>query len=144
MALYRLYLTAAIGAMLKRGEGCATTTDRWVDVAGQYIDKGVLDAILDNFTDIEALNSALSDFNSQYDNVAHGWALALLAEQLGKSPSADDIATAIAEAEAAQKALQKITDTDRAADTSAAMSVGYGIDSVDKEEVLADFRAVQG
>lgn len=143
VVLYRLYLTAAIGAMLKSGEGCATT-GKWVDVAGQYIDKSVLDAILDNFTDIEALNSALSDFNSQYDNAAHGWALALLAEQLGKNPSADDIATAIAEAEAAQKALQKITNTDHAADTSPAMSVGYGIDSVDKEEALADFRAVQG
>lgn len=144
VALYNLYLTAAIGAMLKRGEGCATTTGKWVDVAGQYIDKSVVNRILDNFTDIDTLNREFAAFAAQYDNAAHSWALALLAEQLGKSPTTEDIATAIAEAEAAQAALQKITDADHAADTSDAMSVGYGIDSTEKEEILADFRAVQG
>ena len=135
VALYNLYLTAALGAMARCGNGSATTASQWVDVAGQYIDKSVLDAILDSFTDINALNSALSDFNSQYENAARGWALAYM----GKEPSAEDIAAA----EAAQEALQRITDADRTADTSPAMSVGYGIDSTEIDEILADFNTVQ-
>jgi hypothetical protein len=136
--LYNSAIAASIGMMLQAGDfsrASAESCGEWVDIAGQYIDKSVLDAILDSFTDINALNSALSDFNSQYENAARGWALAYM----GKEPTAEDIAAA----EAAQEALQRITDTDRTADTSPAMSVGYGIDSTEIDEILADFNAVQ-
>ena len=144
IALYNLYLTAAIGQMLKVGESCATNCSKWVDVAGQYIEKSTLDGVLDNdIISLEELNNTFKSFAANYDNAAHGWALAILADRLGKTPTAEDIETAIAAAESACAELKKITDADHDADLSPKMSIGYGIDSVDKDEILQDFNAVQ-
>ena len=144
IALYNLYLTAAIGQMLKVGESCATNCSKWVDVAGQYIEKSTLDSVLDNdIISLEELNNTFKSFAANYDNAAHGWALAILADRLGKKPTAEDIETAIAAAESACAELKKITDADHDADLSPKMSIGYGIDSVDKDEILQDFNAVQ-
>ena len=144
IALYNLYLTAAIGQMLKVGESCVTNCSKWVDVAGQYIEKGTLDSVLDNdIISLEELNNTFKLFAANYDNAAHGWALAILADRLGKTPTAEDIKTAIAAAECACAELKKITDADHDADLSPKMSIGYGIDSVDKDEILQDFNAVQ-
>ena len=136
VALYRLYLTAAIGAMIKAGKGAATTASKWVDIAGQYISKEALDDILDNFIDIRSLNVALSDFNFCYEDKARGWALAYLGREFTKRD--------LAAAEEAHAALRKITDADRAADISQAMSIGYGIDSTNPNEISSDFHIVQG
>ena len=63
---------------------------------------------------------ALSDFNFCYEDKARGWALAYLGREFTKRD--------LAAAEEAHAALRKITDADRAADISQAMSIGYGID----------------
>ena len=144
VALYKLYATAAIGSMLAKGGGLATSATQWVDVAGQFIDKSVLDNLLDNFTDIDSLNAALAQFKLQYDAAAYGWALAMLSTTLSKEPTAEDIATVIASAEDAHHSLRQITDADRDSDTSPAMSIGYGIDSTDISQIRSDFQAVQG
>lgn len=144
IALYNLYLTAAIGQMLKVGESCATNRSKWVDVAGQYIEKSTLDSVLDNdIISLEELNNTFKSFAANYDNAAHGWALAILAKRVGKTPTAEDIAVAIAAAESACAELKKITDADHDADLSPKMSIGYGVDSIDKDEILQDFNAVQ-
>lgn len=144
IALYNLYLTAAIGQMLKVGESCATNRSKWVDVAGQYIEKSTLDSVLDNdIISLEELNNTFKSFAANYDNAAHGWALAILAKRVGKTPTAEDIAAAIAAADSACAELKKITDADHNADLSPKMSIGYGVDSIDKDEILHDFNAVQ-
>ena len=144
IALYNLYLTAAIGQMLKVGHSEVTNGTKWVDVAGQYIDKAVIDSALSNENiSLEALNNTFKSFAANYDNAAHGWALALLAKRLDKTPTAEDIAAAITAADVARAELKKITDTDHDADLSPKMSVGYGIDSTEKDEILQDFNAVQ-
>ena len=79
---------------------------------------------------------ALSDFNFCYEDKARGWALAYLGREFTKRD--------LAAAEEAHAALRKITDADRAADISQAMSIGYGIDSTETDEILADFSAVHG
>ncbi|MBR5885219.1 MAG: DUF4954 family protein, partial [Alistipes sp.] len=144
IALYNLYLTAAIGQMLKVGESCATNRSKWVDVAGQYIEKSTLDSVLDNdIISLEELNNTFKSFAANYDNAAHGCALAILAKRVGKTPTAEDIAAAIAAADSACAELKKITDADHNADLSPKMSIGYGVDSIDKDEILQDFNAVQ-
>ena len=142
--LYGLYLTAAIGQMLKAGKSSATNCEKWIDIAGQYIDKGVVDSALENNNiTLEELNNTFRSFAEIYDNAAHGWALALLAKRLDKRPTTEDIAAAIAEADVARAELKKITDTDRESDISPKMSIGYGIDSTEKDEILHDFNTVQ-
>ena len=144
VAVYNQYIEAALGAMLSSGTGEATACGKWVDVAGQYIERAYFESQLDNFTTIEALESALRDFASEYDNKAYGWALAALATVVGHMPTAEDIAAAVAAGEQAHSSLRRITDADGEADKSLAMSVGYGIDSEMREDVVADFSAVQG
>ena len=144
VAVYRQYIEAAIGAMLSCGSGEATACSKWVDIAGQYIERAYLESLLDNFSTIEALESALRDFAAEYDTKACGWALAALEAVVGHTPTAEDVAAAVAAGEQAHQALRRITDADGDADKSLAMSVGYGVDSEQEEDVVADFRAVQG
>ena len=130
--------------MLKVGHSEVTNGTKWVDVAGQYIDKAMIDSALSNENiSLEALNDTFKSFAANYDNAAHGWALALLAKRLDKTPTAEDIAAAITAADVARAELKKITDTDHDADLSPKMSIGYGIDSTEKDEILQDFNAVQ-
>jgi hypothetical protein len=144
VAVYRQYIEAAIGAMLSCGSGEATACGKWVDIAGQYIERAYLESLLDNFSTIEALESALRDFAAEYDTKACGWALAALEAVVGHTPTAEDVAAAVAAGEQAHQAFRRITDADGDADKSLAMSVGYGVDSEQEEDVVADFRAVQG
>ena len=144
VAVYRQYIEAAIGAMLSCGSGEATSCGKWVDIAGQYIEREYLESLLDNFSTIEAMESALRDFATEYDTKACGWALAALEAVVGHTPTAEDVAAAVAAGEQAHQALRRITDADGDADKSLAMSVGYGVDSEQEEDVVADFRAVQG
>lgn len=135
ISLYENYLTAALGYMLERGCGSAAKGGFWVDVAGQYIDKELLDNLLDNFTSIKSLNVSLLDFAADYDDKAHCWALSLLDEGA-------DIGATIAAGREAHCHLRQQTEADRAADVSCKMSVGYGIDSVDEGDIMADFNSV--
>lgn len=144
ISLYNQYITASLGAMLAKGSGSAETAGKWVDLAGQYIDKAYLESILDNLTTTEGLNAALKAFEADYTNAAHAWAVAALSNRLGRKPTEEDIAEAIAAAESAHAAMRRTTDADKASDCSMAMAVGYGTDSDTEEEILADFKTVRG
>ena len=143
--LYQLYVTAALGAMVKcSAEGCDYGAGRWVDMAGQYVDKSLLDNLLDNFTTLESLNSSLREFAASYDSAAALWARTKLSELLKREVTDDDIKVAIAAADSAHSRLREMTTADAAADVSQRMSIGYGIDSNTTSEIYADFAAVQG
>ncbi|MGN0006782.1 MAG: DUF4954 family protein [Alistipes sp.] len=150
LKLYEKYIDCALGDMLSRG----TTTndssdcDMWTDVAGQYIAKGHLDSLLDDIErgetapcDIDAL---LRLYDADYDNHAHAWAVAALAERIGHTPTESDIADQIARGIDARNSMREIVEADLAKENSAEMSVGYGVDCNTAEERLADFKIVRG
>lgn len=144
LALYRSYLTAAIGDMLSRGHGEAGSCNSWVDLAGMYVDSQALNDALDNLASVEVLESTLRTLHNNYDNAAHSWALAALNQQLGHEATAEDIAAAIAAGQSAHNAMRQVTEADRLSDIGPTMSVGYGTDSADEDIRSADFRAVHG
>ena len=142
VTMYEHYIAAAIGAMLSCGSDADSAMNRWVDLAGQYVDGSLVESLLDRFTTIAAFEQALRDFEAQYDDAAHGWALTALSQQLGHTATAAEIEAAIEAGNQSHAFLRSRTTADCQADSGEAMSVGYGIDG-DDEIRLADFRAVQ-
>ena len=143
ITMYEHYIAAAIGAMLSSGCDADSAMNRWVDLAGQYVDGSLVESLLDRFTTIANFEQSLRQFASQYDNAAHSWALTALSQQLGHTATAEQIAAAIAAGEQSHAFLRTKTTADRDADCGQTMSIGYGIDG-DADTCLADFSAVQG
>jgi hypothetical protein len=141
--MYEHYIAAAIGAMLSSGCDADSAMNRWVDLAGQYVDGSLVESLLDRFTTIANFEQSLRQFASQYDNAAHSWALTALSQQLGHTATVEEIAAAIAAGEQSHTFLRTKTTADRDADCGQTMSIGYGIDG-DADTCLADFSAVQG
>ena len=148
ISLYEKYLAASLASMLKCGKSKPTKAGRWVDLAGQYIEQKFVETLLDSVEDgvisIKDVDDRLRTFASQYDDRAHGWALAMLAKKLGHTPSEEEIREAIAEGEAAAKHLRNIAEADRQNDNSRSTSIGYGIDADGGAIRDADFEAVRG
>ncbi|MBQ2419369.1 MAG: DUF4954 family protein, partial [Alistipes sp.] len=148
LALYKSYLTAALGAMLSVGSvnqwALSSVTDKWVDLAGQYVSGDWLERVLDSCTSADYIGASLIEHHEQYDNFAYSWALSALSEQLGREANAEDIAAAIAAGKEAHEALRRTTEIDRLSDIGEPMSVGYGTDSDDEAVRWADFCAVHG
>ncbi|MEG2771508.1 MAG: DUF4954 family protein, partial [Alistipes sp.] len=150
IGLYTKAIVASLGAMLRQG-----VTDRydgrgrWLDLAGQYIVKTEVTAILDAIDRGELSTPAAVDnkfrvFDVHYDDYAHSWAENMLANVLGHTPSAEEIGEAITSGEHVHRALRQTTDLDRERDCSPDMAVSYGLDSDDEQEVLDDYRSVRG
>ncbi|MBQ5844315.1 MAG: DUF4954 family protein [Alistipes sp.] len=142
--LYQLYIEASLSAMLQKGECGKPMYNKWVDLAGMYIDKVALEELLDNFTTIAALQTALQQIAQNYDNNAHSWALAALETMLGHTPTDKEINAAIQKGIEAQNRLQTYTNADKLSDTSQTMQTGYGVDDDNPQIISADFNAVQG
>lgn len=150
--LYDKAIVAAMGAMLDTEEtpdDRCDGTGRWLDIAGQYIAKREVDAIV---ADIEAGKlatfAAIDDrfvaFRTRYAQYARSWAEELYAALLDHVPTPEEVAEAIEAGRNAHAAMRRTTDADCRRDCSPAMAVSYGLDSDDEEERLADFRAVRG
>lgn len=143
IALYELYITAAIGQMLQDGEA-KPTFGAWADVAGQFVACQYLETLLGNFTTTENLVAQLNDFAHNYTNHAHGWAMGALARRLGKTPTTEEVEKAVNDGKEALNTLRKMTDADRDSEFGLAMRVGYGVDSNEQQTIDADFSAVHG
>ncbi len=147
LSLYEKYFAAAMATMLKCGKSKPTKARRWVDLAGQYVEQKFVETLLDSVEDgvisIKDIDNRLREFAQHYDDRAHGWALAMLAQKLGHTPSDEEIAQAITEGEAAFKQLRNIAEADRQNDNSRNTSIGYGIDSDGGAVRDADFEAVR-
>ncbi len=151
IGLYNKAIVAAMGDLLSRGATCddAPGAGRWIDVAGQYITRQAVEAIL---ADVDAgtirtlgeFDTRFRAFDARYDDYAHSYAEALLGSLLGHTPSAQEVAEAIEAGANARAAMRRTTDADRARDCALAMSVSYGIDADDPAEVKADYYAVRG
>lgn len=149
--LYNKAIVASLGAMLGRGgsaEGC-DGSGRWLDVAGQYITKRAVDALLADVDDgriasLDGMTARFGEFFDRYDDYARDWALGLYARLLGHTPSPEEIREAVEAGENAHAAMRRTTDADRDRDCSMEMAVSYGLDCDDPEEVRADYRNVRG
>ena len=148
LALYKSYLTAALGAMLSVGRAdqlaISSVTDKWIDLAGQYVSGEWLDRVLDSCTSADYIGASLLEHHERYDNFAYSWAVSALSEQLDREANAEDIAAAIDAGREAHKSMRHTTEIDRLSDIGAPMSVGYGTDSDDEAVCRADFCAVHG
>lgn len=146
--LYEQYITASLGSMLQYGESNADGKGEWVDAAGAYLPKTLLQRVLD---DVDGGACSEAEFRARvarmaesYESYAHGWAEAQLAKMLGHAPSQSDIENAVEQSRMAHEALRTAAESDRKRDCGEDMSVGYGIDAECQQEVLADFAAVRG
>ena len=151
IGLYNKFVVAALGAMLDRGESAARYdgSGRWLDVAGQYVTKREVEAILDavdrgELTTPEEVDNRFRVFFVHYDDYAHSWAEGIYASLLGRVPTAAEIGDAIEAGRNAREAMRRTTDADRDRDCSLDMAVSYGLDSDDEREVRDDYYSVRG
>lgn len=148
ISLYEKFFAASLAEMLKCGSSKPTKAGRWVDLAGQYVEQKYVETLLDSVENgvisVKDVDSHLRDFAAKYDDKAHGWALAMLAQKLGHTPSDEEISQAIAEGEVALKSLRDIAEADRQNDNSRSTSIGYGIDADGGAVRDADFESVRG
>ena len=80
IGLYNRFIVAALGAMLDRGESAERYdgSGRWLDIAGQYITKREVEAILDaidhgELASPEEVDNRFRVFSVHYDDYAHRW-----------------------------------------------------------------------
>ena len=148
LALYKSYLTAALGAMLSVGKAdqlaISSVTDKWVDLAGQYVSGEWLEKVLESSSSATHIEAALLDHHKRYDNFAYSWAVSALSKLLGRVAEIEDIAAAIAAGKEAHESMRRTAEIDRLSDIGPKMSVGYGTDSDDEAVRWADFCAVHG
>ena len=151
IGLYNKFVVAALGAMLDRGESASRYdgSGRWLDVAGQYVTKREVEAILDavdrgELTTPEEVDNRFRVFFVHYDDYAHSWAEGIYASLLGRVPTAAEIGDAIEAGRNAREAMRRTTDADRERDCSLDMAVSYGLDSDDEREVRDDYYSVRG
>ncbi|WP_295961394.1 DUF4954 family protein [uncultured Alistipes sp.] len=151
IGLYNKFIVAALGAMLDRGESTERYdgSGRWLDIAGQYITKRAVEAILDavdcgELTTPGQVDNRFRVFFVHYDDYAHSWAEQIYASLLGRTPTVADIGDAIAAGRNAHAAMRRTTDADRDRDCSLDMAVSYGLDSDDEAEMRDDYYSVRG
>ena len=151
IGLYNRFIVAALGAMLDRGESAEryNGSGRWLDIAGQYITKREVEAILDaidhgELTSPEEVDNRFRVFSVHYDDYAHSWAEGVYASLLGHIPTVAEIEEAIAAGRNARATMRRTTDADRDRDCSLDMAVSYGLDSDDEGEVRDDYYSVRG
>lgn len=137
--------------MLDRGESASRYdgSGRWLDVAGQYVTKREVEAILDARGPRRADNARRG--GQPFQGLFR--ALRRLRPQLGRR---DLRLAAGARAHRgrdrrrdrggrnAREAMRRTTDADRERDCSLDMAVSYGLDSDDEREVRDDYYSVRG
>lgn len=144
LSLYRQYIAASLAAMLSQGSSEATSCDRWIDLGGQYVRQSVVESLLDAVEagkrDVADIDRCLRAEAERYSDEAHGWAKALFVEREGREPSVEDISAL----EVVAEPLSRLVVADAERDADPETSVGYGIDSLDDEVRMADFKTVRG
>ncbi|WP_290541282.1 DUF4954 family protein [Alistipes sp.] len=148
---YNKAIVAALGAMLSKGSPNPhhSGDGQWLDVGGQYITRRETEAILaavdsGELTTTEAVDNRFRSFAVHYDDYAHSWAKQIYAALLGHTPTADEIAEAVAAGSNAHASMRRTTDADRDRDQSLNMAVSYGLDATSEEERREDYYAVRG
>lgn len=150
-ALYTTALHKYLGEMLSVGSAREDISGagHWIDCAGEYMPLDVMNYILDRvdsgeIASPEELSAAFDYVMENYDDYAHSWALSALERLIGHKPTAEDVASMVARGKECAEQMRLTTEEDRAKDFDTVAQVGYGIDTLNPEDKLADFRAVRG
>lgn len=149
--LYNKAIVAALGTMLGKGRANSRYdgTGRWLDLAGQYITKREVEAILDaiesgELPSIEAVDNRFRVFDVHYNDYARSWAGDVYTRLLGHIPTEVDLTDAIDAGRNAHTEMRHTADTDRDRDCSLDMAVSYGLDCDTDDQVRDDYYAVRG
>ncbi|MBO7197429.1 MAG: DUF4954 family protein [Tidjanibacter sp.] len=149
--IYRDALYKYLAEMLTSGGPREDISGRghWIDCSGQYMPMGEMNAILDRvdsgeITTAAELKSAFDRIMDNYHDYAYDWAVEAVESLLGRAVTEEDLAKVIRRGHESALKLKELTEEDRDKDFDVAAQVGYGIDSLNEEERLADFRAVRG
>ncbi len=151
LTIYNKGIASSLGAMLSLDAPTKTEQGRgkWLDVAGQYITQQSVEELIEkicncpDFT-LGDIDAHFGEFARNYAAYAYDWALGLLTQLLGHSPSAEEVEQTIAASQRSREELMKMALRDKQKDNAQAMMLSYGIDSDDMEIREADFAAVRG
>ncbi len=149
--IYRDALYKYLAEMLSKGSKREdiSGSGHWIDCGGQFMPLSAMNDILakvdsGDIDSAEDLKKAFDFVSDNYDDFAFNWALSAAEELLGHPATQDDIAQIIKRGEECRLRLKTQTEADRAKDFDVTARVGYGIDCLTDEEILADFKAVRG
>ncbi len=153
LGFYNKAIAAAIGDMLSRGSLLeqGSVDGDWIDVAGAYLPKSFVDALIAEVEDgviveLKDIDLRFARFAADYQDYAHTWAYALLEQLMGRKLTAEDVAQTIESAKGSAAELEKLREGDMRRDNSMQMAISYGYDSAaeDKATREADFKIVRG
>ncbi len=157
--LYRMAKDKFFGAMLEGGTAeivpsgkTSLSTDgtgSWLDVAGMFMPRDIMAAILDMIEDgrLASVDDIVNEFKAAYDNYrayAFRWALDALEKELGRKASAEDIASTVEKGRTAAAKLSQMSDEDARKERGILFATSYGLDAACEEERLADYHTVRG
>lgn len=149
--LYNRAIAASLGEMLRSGSPSADGRGRgeWIDVAGQYVTRSMVDGILADLesgeiTSLDLVEEHFTAFARNYASYAYDYACDFLGSLLGHDPSPEEIADTVSSAENIVRSMREQTEADRRRDCSDEMSIGYGYDYPSDEERRADYKNVRG
>ena len=122
----------------------AESCGEWLDIAGQYLPQALVENIL---AEAEKSTTTLADIKAmfdkamnEYEDMAAAYACNLLGNLLGRTPTSEDIASAIEAARNIHTRMRETTEVDRLRDIGTDMMIGYGYDFREIDEQEADFR----
>lgn len=148
--LYNRAIAASLGQMLRGASPSRDGggRDEWVDVAGQYVTRGMVDRVLTDLeegaiVELDSLDERFASFAGSYAQYAYDYAYDFLGSLLGHDPSAEEVADAILSSENILRSMRETTEADRRRDCSDDMSIGYGYDYPSDDERRADYRNVR-
>lgn len=147
--LYNSAIAVSLGMMLEAGDHTQAADDgsEWIDMAGQYLPLGVIEALMTSIatgeTTLAEIKTRLDELHANYNNMAAAYAYKILAELLGHQPSTEEIDEFIGASKNILQRMRDKTNADRQRDAGPDMMVGYGYDFRDEKEKEADFLATR-
>lgn len=136
LTLYRMALSATLAYLLEHAtEPKSEGADTWIDMAGMYAPKGVVDSL--QMLTLAQFNDELKQIYLNYPSYAYAWALSVV----GKDADLDQI---IAQGKQDEQTLKSYALSDAKQDANAVTQTGYGMDENDAELKLKDFNIVRG
>ncbi len=153
LTFYNKAVAASIGAMLEQGNPreaiLSEPQSYWVDAAGQYITCRALDKIIERveqgtITSLEQIDAEFKAFALEVDDHAYAYALNILTELLGHTPTSDEVESVIKSSKHSLTQLRELAHADMLRDSSPEMHLSYGIDAHGDNEIInGDFDAVR-
>ena len=148
--MYTTAFVASLSTILQRGRGgvrCGGGV--WLDVAGQFVMKQEVDKILNDveegrLSSFGEIDNRFRVLDIHYDEYAYDWAVRVLASIHGREIKQEDIDSTIESGEQSLARLSQMRAADRDKDCSLSLAIGYGLDSENYDDLIADFRVVRG